>query len=102
MSARESFAWKALYTTLGMNSVGLLTIVGCNVLHWYCFGVVYYLSGALFLGVPLFILTLWGAPVGTFTHPRPPRAQRYRRLFFLNLTLVALVFLPAGIAVFFG
>lgn len=95
MATLESLAWKALYLNLGLNLFGLLAIVVCNVLRVYCVAVVYYCSGALFLGPPLFVLTLWGAPPGTFRRPRLPQARRYRNVFWLNLGIVALIFLPA-------
>ena len=101
MSTPVPFAWRALYLNLGLNLFGLLTIAVCNVLHWYCEAIAYYLYGALFLGAPLFVLTLWGAPPGTFARPRLPQTQHYRRLFFLNLAIVALLFIPTFVAVFF-
>lgn len=101
MANPAPFAWPALYLNLSLNLFGLLTLVACNGLHWYCAAIAYYLYGALLLGVPLFGLTLWAAPPGTFTHPRLAPARRYRRLFLLNLGIVALLFLPALVAVFF-
>ena len=95
MATLESLARKALYLNLGLNLLGLLTIVVCNVGRMSCFALAYYLYGALFLGPPLFVLTIWGAPPGTFRRPRLPQARRYRRLFWLNLGIVALIFLPA-------
>ncbi|UOQ69286.1 hypothetical protein [Hymenobacter volaticus] len=101
MANLAPFAWLALYLNLGLNLFGLLTIISCNILHWSCAAIAYYLYAALWLGVPLFILTLWGAPSGTFTRPRLAQARRYRRLFLLNLGIVALLFIPAVVAVFF-
>ncbi|MBO3272339.1 hypothetical protein [Hymenobacter defluvii] len=94
MATLKSLAWKGLYLNLALNLFGLLAIVVCNVGHVYCFALVYYLSGALFLGPPLLLLTIEGAPAGTFRRPRLPQAHRYRTLFWLNQGIVALIFLP--------
>ncbi|UOQ69405.1 hypothetical protein [Hymenobacter volaticus] len=69
----EPFAWWALYLNLCLNLFGLLVIDVCNVLHWYCAAIAYYLYSALLLGVPLFVLTLWGllrAPLLAQATPR--------------------------------
>ena len=100
MATPAPFAWPALYLNLSLNLFGLLTIGWCNIRHQYCAAIATYLYGALFLGVPLFGLTLWGAPSGTFTRSRLAQARRYRRVFLLNLGIVAVLFIPAFVAVF--
>lgn len=92
-------SWDALYSNIALNVTGILVLFSCNVLHQGCEGVALYLGVALFAGVPLFVVTLAAAPVGAFQATGTSR--RYRRLFFLNLGLVALIFIPASIAVFF-
>jgi hypothetical protein len=94
--------WGALYSNLSLNVAGLLLIFSCNVLRQGCWGGVLYLGAALFVGIPLFIVTLVAAPAGVFRAPRSGNSQRYRNLFFLNLSIVALIFIPASIAVFFS
>jgi hypothetical protein len=93
--------WSALYGNLSLNAAGILIIFSCNVLHQGCGGIALYLGAALFAGVPLFVVTLVTAPVGAFKAPSTSSSRHYRRLFFLNLGLVALIFIPASIAVFF-
>lgn len=95
------FGWSALYSNLGLNVAGLLIIFNCNVRRQGCEGVVLYLGAALLAGLPLFVVTLAAAPVGAFRALGTSSSRRYRRLFFLNLGLVALIFIPASIAVFF-
>lgn len=92
-------SWSALYSNLALNVMGILVIFSCNVLHQGCELVAFYLGAALFAGVPLFVVTLAVAPVGAFQAPGTSR--RYRRLFFLNLGLVAFIFIPTSIAIFF-
>jgi hypothetical protein len=94
-------SWSALYGNLGLNVAGMLVIFSCNVLGQGCEGLYLYFWAALFLGVPLFVVTLVAAPAGAFRAQGPASSKRYRRLFFLNLGLVALIFLPASIAVLF-
>jgi hypothetical protein len=94
-------SWSALYSNLSLNVVGILVIFSCNVLHQGCEGVALYLGAALFAGVPLFVVTLATAPAGSLKAPSTSNSRCYRRLFFLNICLVALVFIPASIAIFF-
>ncbi|MGI4737447.1 MAG: hypothetical protein ACRYG7_19960 [Janthinobacterium lividum] len=93
-------SWGALYSNIGLNGAGILTIFNCNVLHQGCEGLYLYFWAALFLGVPLFLITLFVAPTGAFRVQGPASSKRYRRLFLLNLGLVALIFIPASIATF--
>jgi len=93
--------WSALYSNLSLNAAGILVIFSCNVLHQGCGGIALYLGAALFVGVALFFVILVTAPAGAFKAPSTSSSRRYRRLFFLNLGLVALIFIPASIAVFF-
>jgi hypothetical protein len=94
--------WSTLYGNLSLNAAGILVIFSCNVLHQGCEGIALYLGAALFAGAPLFVVTLVTAPAGAFKAPSTSSSRRYRRLFFLNLCLVALIFIPASIAIFFS
>lgn len=74
---------------LVFNLLGFVSIVVCNLPARYYGPYLLYASAALFVGVPLFIATIALAPPGTFAFRQP--GSRYRRLFLLNLGLVALI-----------
>jgi hypothetical protein len=101
MNQAERIGWGALYSNIGLNVAGILAIFISNV-FWQAYGLaVLYLVSALFLGVPLFLITLFVVPVGAFRGQGPLQSKRYRRLFLLNVGLVALLFVPATSAMFF-
>jgi hypothetical protein len=85
---------------LVFNLLGFVSIVVCNLPAWYCGPYLLYASAALFVGVPLFIATIALAPPGTFAFRQP--GSRYRRLFLLNLGLVALIWGVPTVVVLFS
>jgi hypothetical protein len=92
MPASQRTGLLLLYCNVGLNIYGLATLIICNVSHVYCMPFIYYAYAAIFLGVPLFIATSALAPKGTFTLATPSQ-RTYRRLYFSNLGLVALIWL---------
>lgn len=81
-----------LYTNVALNVFGLLSIALCNVMGKYCTLVISYAVGALYLGVPLFLITM-GLGIGGIFAKASPSGKECRRLFFINLALVALIWL---------
>jgi hypothetical protein len=101
MNWEERLSWGALYCNIGLTGFGLLTIFFCNVFRQGYKMVVLYMGGALFVGVPLFLITLLAAPAGALRGQDQGDSRRYRRFFLLNLSLVALIFIPATLATLF-
>ena len=83
-----------LYANVGLNVFGAASVVLCNVrpAHGpaYCQPFLVYALAAAWAGVPLFLATTALAPAGTLT-ARQPGGSRYRRLYWTNLALVAVL-----------
>jgi hypothetical protein len=92
---RMRLSWGALYGCTALNAYGLVFIFSCNVFRLGCGGLYLYVWGLLWIGIPLFLVTLLAALTGVFRASDQRGSKRYRRLFLLNAGVVALIFIPA-------
>jgi hypothetical protein len=74
MNQAERIGWGALYSNIGLNVAGILAIFISNVFRQAYGLAVLYLVSALFLGVPLFSITLFVAPVGAWARATTKQA----------------------------
>ncbi len=88
MSQANKISWVALCLNTGLNVLGLIAILICNIWRQGCDFLILYLYGILFLGPPLFLAALLMAPAGTY---RVNAAPRWLLLF--NLGIGALLLL---------
>lgn len=79
-----------LYVNVALNVFGAASVVLCNVRPAHCTPFLYYALAAGWVGAPLFLATTALAPAGTLTSRRPGGRQ-YRRLYWANLGLVAVL-----------
>ena len=100
MTKPAQFGLYLLYCNIGLNAYGLVSIALCNLSRRHCNPAILYAYAALYLGLPLFITISALAPKGTFTTTKPAN-RRYRRLFFFNLGLAALIWLTPVLAMLF-
>ncbi|OUJ73181.1 hypothetical protein [Hymenobacter crusticola] len=106
MNKSEALGLNFVYANLILNIYGLFTAIAFNVypkglpfsltLGWLF---MYYAWAALYLGIPLFIITIWLAPAGTFIN-RTKAGAIYLRAFLLNQALVMLIWLAPFIYLF--
>jgi hypothetical protein len=97
---RTRLSWGALYGCTALNGYGLIFIFSCNVFRLGCAALYLYVWGLFWVGIPLFLVTLLAAPAGVFRGPDQGESKRYRRLFLLNISVVALIFIPAIASLF--
>lgn len=91
MNQAKQLSRSALWLITGLNAIGVLSILSCNVVRLGCEMLYAWYYATLYVSIPALVLAFFAAPAGTFQAKTLARRLLWGNVFFWALLLALAV-----------